>query len=629
MSRIISISQGSRRGLSGRKFALVIGVLLSIVYINFFGFKAYFEIELGTHSDRPTDFKVYWAMTDGEYVRSQSKRIRIGSGFHHIKVYLGNLSDIRKIRIDPLEYAGQVDIRRVAISQYGYQPVEIGPQQFSQLKPLNEIESLEVQAEQLAVVTNGVDGNLELRLQPVKLDQQVWIHWFNVVLIIAGCLIISATTASLQREHKYVIICLGIALILATVMASITSVYVHPDEHVHFEAIKYYGNHVLPPALDSPEISSSFSQYGKSRLSTYEIYYPLSGYFTRILEPLRTLPEINARVFGLLLFAAILIFASMRPKFRYFALPMIVSPQIWYLYSYSNSDGFALALSIFAGYQFAVSGSALNRFLDEAKPANYVFSLLGFGLLAGALLLSKQTFYFFLLFLVLYTAWRAFNGYYKNPKQVWMRLAAIGVIAVSMYGIRYGLDFAANGPDPGAKFQEYIELTAKEEFNPKTPLEDQHIYLNLKQRGTDLDALLKPLKWGSITFDTAFGAYGYTQYFAPDRYFEFVKILILLIGATIVFFTLTRGTPSSQLLILLAASSAGLLVLASLWMSWTVNFQAQGRYMAPIVPMFSIVYYHVQKYLNNTIFTTLVLFMFALSVYSFIFYGLGFLVNTR
>jgi hypothetical protein len=614
--------------LGGSTYALLLGILLGIVYINFFAYKAYFEIELGTHSDRATDFKVYWAKTDSDYVRHQSKRIRIGSGFHHIKVYLGDMGDIRKIRIDPLEYAGQADIRRVSISQNGYQTVEIGPQQFSQLQPLNEIESLEIQAGQLKVVTNGIDGNLELRLQPVKTDQPAWILWFNVVLIIGGCLVISATAASLQREHRYVVICLGVALVLATVMASITSVYVHPDERVHFEAIKYYGNHLLPPALDSPDISGSFSEYGKSRLSTYELYYPLSGYFTRILEPLRITPEINARIFGLLLFTTILIFASIRPKFRYFAVPMIVSPQIWYLYSYSNSDGFALALSIFAGYQFAVSGSALNRFLDETRPANYVLSLLGFGLLAGTLLLSKQTFYFFLLFLLLYTAWRTCNGYYKNSKQVWMRLAMIGVIAVSMYGIRYGLDYAANGPDPGAKFQEYIELTAKEEFNPKTPLEDQHIYLNLKQRGTDLDVLLKPLKWGTITFDTAFGAYGYTQYFAPDTYFEIVKILVFLLGATIVFYTLTKGTSSTQLLILLAASSACLLVLASLWMSWTVNFQAQGRYMAPIVPMFSIVYYHVREYLNNAVFITLVLCMFALSVYSFIFYGLGFLVNT-
>jgi len=358
------------------------------------------------------------------------------------------------------------------------------------------------------------------------------------------------------------------------------------------------------------------------------LYYPLAGYFTRILEPTRISAVLNARIFGLLFLSAMLALAIARHNFRYFALPLIVSPQIWYLYSYSNSDGFALALGIFAAYQFALSDSALNRFLDDPEPRHYAISLTGFGFLAGALLLSKQNFYFLLLFIFLYVIWRIYNGYYKNPKMLWLRLAMIGIIAISMYGVRYGLDIAANGPDPGAKFQEYIDLMAKDEFNPKSPLEDQHIYLNLRQRGNSLDVVVQNLKWWPVTFATAFGSYGYTQYFGSDTYFNIVKILIGLLGSIIVFYSLVRGSTAIQLLILIAGFSAGLLILASIWSSWAVNFQAQGRYLAPIVPMISIVYYHVEKYINTTIFTTLVLLMFAISVYSFVFFGLGSLVNT-
>ena len=79
--------------MNGRKYALVLGILLGIVYLNFFAFKGYFEIELGTHSDRPTDFKVYWAKSDDDYVKSQSKRVRIGSGdgyrWQHVLALLG------------------------------------------------------------------------------------------------------------------------------------------------------------------------------------------------------------------------------------------------------------------------------------------------------------------------------------------------------------------------------------------------------------------------------------------------------------------------------------------------------------------------------------------------------------
>ena len=198
---------------------------------------------------------------------------------------------------------------------------------------------------------------------------------------------------------------------------------------------------------------------------------------------------------------------------------------------------------------------------------------------------------------------------------------------MSMYGARYGLDIAANGPDPRTKIKEYIEINAKEEFRPSTPMADKHVHLYLKQRGDPLDTVMS-FGWATITFATSFGSYGYTQYFGTDTYFSIVRILLTLLLGSIIVFTLINGPPNSHSLIMLALFTAGLLMAASIWSSWTENFQPQGRYMAPIIPMISVVYYHVRNYMISTLITALALSLFVVSVYSFVFIGLGQIAKT-
>ncbi|MEJ2176838.1 MAG: hypothetical protein P8Y12_02540 [Gammaproteobacteria bacterium] len=614
--------------LRERRIALAMGVVLAVLYLLLFAFKSYFEIELQTFAGKGTFFKVYWADADQDYTESKSKRLRIRGGNYNIKLFLGNLGNIGKLRIDPIEYVGEAKIKSISLSQKGYDSIRLAGNQLNRVLPLNQIESVKLETDGLRITSSGKDGNLELQIFPNPSGGFQWIHLINALIIVLGCVALRRPVALLQQQHRYVMVGLTVALALAAVMASITTIHVHPDERVHLEAVNYYSKHALPPSLDSPEIVNSFSDYGKSRLSTYEIYYPLAGYFSRLLGPIKSPELLNARAFSVCLLLGLLLLSFARSKFRYFALPLIISPQIWYLFSYPNSDSFALAACLIAAYQIAVSDSLLNRFLSEHRPNNYVLSLLGFGGLAGVLLLTKLNFYFFLLFLFLYLLWRQTNGFYPRPGRMWIRVLMLGVIAASMYGTRIGLDYAANGPDPKAKFNEYLELTAKDEFKPSTPLEKKHVYLYLKQRGNELDVVLQFLNWGSITFATAFGSYGYTQYFGSDTYFAVMKALVLLLLGAIVFYALVKGPPELHGLILIAGLCASLLISASIWSSWTENFQAQGRYMAPLIPILAVVYYHARHFVNYKVVSSIALALFVMSVYSFVFIGLVHIAKT-
>ena len=611
-----------------RKFSLFIAVIVIFVYLQLLVYRSLFEVDIQTHAPLGTDFKVYWANTDQGFQESRSVRARMHAGNHRLKFFIGDLDNITKLRIDPIEYQGEVTLKRISISQAGYLPITLQGTDLNQLSASSGILSSEIKNEGLFIVTSNSDGNFQLNVSPQYIGGNFWFNLLTILTIFCICLSLAKVANKVVESNTYIVVCLSIAITLAIIMAAISNIHVHPDERVHMEAVKYYSKHLLPPPVDSAEIINSFSDYGKSRLSTYEIYYPLAGYFAHIIEPLKASELVNIRSFSIFLFAILLIAAAAKKKFRYFMLPCLITPQVWYLYSYPNSDGFALSLGLFAAYQLAVADSWLNCYLNEDKPQFFLLSIIGFGTLAGALLQSKLNFYFLLFFFGLYFIWKVVSGGYVNSIRLWVRLGFICIVAISLYGGRYALDVAANGPNPQNKVNEYIERYAKPEFKPSTPMEEKHFLLYLKSKGQNLDVVLSYLQWGSIAFSTSFGSYGYTQYFGSDQYYALIKIMLFLLFGAVVIYILIYGNRVDQTLLTLVALSAIFLIAATIWSSWTEDFQAQGRYFAPVLPMVSILFYHTRHLANQRVIALFVSALFFLSVYSFVVVGMGGIAKT-
>jgi uncharacterized membrane protein len=59
-------------------------------------------------------------------------------------------------------------------------------------------------------------------------------------------------------------------------------------------------------------------------------------------------------------------------------------------------------------------------------------------------------------------------------------------------------------------------------------------------------------------------------------------------------------------------------VSVSLYHSWTKDFQAQGRYLIPILPMLGVLCAQGRNAISQKIFTLFTTSMFLLSVYSYI-----------
>jgi len=117
--------------------------------------------------------------------------------------------------------------------------------------------------------------------------------------------------------------------------------------------------------------------------------------------------------------------------------------------------------------------------------------------------------------------------------------------------------------------------------------------------------------------------YGYFTISATEVYYSLVRLVgvgfILLVSVAV----LLRAPPSDRMIVVLFYVCATALTGVSLWHSWTSDFQTQGRYMFPLVPMLGLLVYHARRYVPAAVFRLFLVAMFALSVYSFVYIGLG------
>lgn len=350
------------------------------IYLYFFAFKAQIEFEIEISGAKQAIFKVYWSDGDRGFTEANSNQITISNQQRTYSMLIGNLGSSRRLRIDPIEFFGKAKISRIEITQIGYESIILSTNKdFQQLEKLQQLNTLVYENNTLVLSTTGKDSQLLLNVNPVKNTLFPLVHIFNLLLIVFIISALSATVRSTHDNLMYVPYLLSGALVLALIMASITTYNVHPDEKVHYKAVEYYSTNLFPPSIEDPAIEDTFSQFGKSRLSAYEIYYQVAGYFTRLLAPFQLPYLLSARLFNVFMLAVLLLLSIHKREFRCFTLPLLITPQAWYLFSYVDSDAFGLFVVIITAYQAAVKTSLLNRYLSHDAPPVLLADYFGSG----------------------------------------------------------------------------------------------------------------------------------------------------------------------------------------------------------------------------------------------------------
>ena len=262
-----------------------------------------------------------------------------------------------------------------------------------------------------------------------------------------------------------IIVLLLLALVLSFTMAVTSDYDSHPDEKVHFEAVKHYNSNWIPPAVGDPDTLGSYSVYGHSRLNELGFYYFLAGKFAAILTPFTGNLLLSARLFNILLFL-ILIISCIRAvnhkKLLYCVL--LLTPQVWYIFTYVNSDAFALFLTMMITGQLIFDDSLLMRYFNSTANIRTLYQCLPLVLMVLCLYFAKANFYIYFIFLAVWGVWFLYSR--KVRKQLIVKCLLMITIFLILVAARHGLDYSLYGPNKNSALEELREIVAVDEYKP-------------------------------------------------------------------------------------------------------------------------------------------------------------------
>ena len=426
-----------------------------------------------------------------------------------------------------------------------------------------------------------------------------------------------------EIESRTIFVGMFLALILIVAMSVQSRFDSHPDEIWHANAGQYYTGNWLPPKVCQRDTLESYSRYGMSYLNAPDVVYFFSGKFNAIIGHFGV-GEANSflpfRYFNIALFL-VLTMLSLRAKASLLFLPLLLTPQVWYIFSYFNGDALPLFLCFLIAYQVLAEGSRFNAFIRD--PRGHWEGGLLLGVFVGLLCVSKLNYVTFLVFLSLYFVFEMVF-YERNRNRSYLKCVLfVVVVAGAIFSFAQGVELIAHGFNKRAQVLECAEQTAKEGFRPSDHAAGKGFaWSYLRSKGVKYGDLFSKARWGELSFRSFAGLYGYMSIVGPSAYYRMMKVLYLLLLLLLLYSGFRNRDPSEMCLTGLVILMSGLTVLASSYHSWVSDFQAQGRYLFPVLPMYSFVLYKLIDVLPKSALAGLAFFLFAGSVYSFIWVGL-------
>lgn len=455
-----------------------------------------------------------------------------------------------------------------------------------------------------------------------------------LALTLGICLVWTRTTL-----RALVVTGMALATVLMLLMAaqSPTARSVHPDELSHFPAYQYYLKHWLPPAVDDAASLPSLSQWGYTYLDELDVVYAVAA---RVTTPLfGTDADLHAaRLFQVSLWIILLAMAWSRREWALVVSVVLLSPQLWYIFSYFNADAFPFFLSLLLACLVAGQDNRLHGFLNAgAKPGIAVWIA---ALAIGALLISKRNylplvpaFFLWLAARHLNQGWRAAAGIITGllligaatfigrvPAMAAWRLPMLlvgGVLAggtallelrrcwsdralrpvlrrylafiafcVAIASPRIAWDIHVNGlpPERAARILAKVEARAVPELKPsKISAAAGDPSVAMAAHGVPLSKILfTPYHWVLTSFLSTFGVYGYMSFYADVGVYAALGALSAVMFVLALFAAVRANPRTWPAMTVIVVGVSLLTITASVLFSWVDALQTQGRYLFPI-----------------------------------------------
>lgn len=585
----------------------------------------------------------------------------------------------RGLRFDPIN--GDATVRILSMRWDLPNGESAGELSLENLAPLANIKSMSRNGGGVAITpTPGTDDpQTQLAIaSPISLaaplrsfpDRLVIAFEISALAFLAGWLLLTRVNIRLLVVSGMVS---AAVLILAMMVASSGTMAYHPDEPSHEASYAYYVDHWLPPAVDDPATIPSTSVWGFSYLFELDVVYDIAAHATQQLRGWTDDPVFSARVFQLALWTILCALALFRRYWAWVLCALLVSPQIWYVFSYFNADAFPLFLSMIAAGLVADENNALHEHLSTGSPRRIVYwmAVVCIGLLliskrnylpvipafvlwlavvqlrlrarvviaglCGLLMLGIATFIadvpamahwhmpLSLAGIALVASAAAFAGRQcwidKDKRPRLLRLACFVTLCVVVALPRIAWDVHVNGwpAQKAERIHAVAEARAGQDFKPSVVAQG-HGYTTsgLAAKGVPLLAVaFEPYGWLRSSLASAFGVYGYMNVVAPT--WLYAGLVGLAIGLLLVVLNRLRQVEPEHWLALtsIVVGSCALVMASSLLFSWVDTLEAQGRYLFPALAIFALVLGKASPRLRGKAVIVLVAGAWLLSFYSF------------
>lgn len=355
------------------------------------------------------------------------------------------------------------------------------------------------------------------------------------------------------------------------------------DEPSHVAAALHYANlsRWLPPDFASPGVADTILNiYGHSYLFDGDLAYVVLGKAALLLGWTGLDAVTALRLANLALFTGVVVVAArLLGGMAWLLLALAFMPQVWYVAGYVNGDACALAVGLVA------SGLAARVLRAEGRAALIHWTLAVFAVL-GVLVLCKSN---YLVVAGLITVvvggrlcWkRALLGRLLLPL-----LAGVLLVPMAALGGRMLATQFCNGWQAGERMAVIKEAHAKVGWKPSQRGLPVLVAGHTAGPERPLAQFVLDRAWYLDSFRSLVGVYGSMVYFHPAIHYLWMwGGLVALLGLMVVGAGQGGGWRRAGLLALGLAAIAGLVVAQSLGFSWMIDYQAQGRYLFPGIPL--------------------------------------------
>lgn len=421
--------------------------------------------------------------------------------------------------------------------------------------------------------------------------------------------------------------CFLIVALLGLSMALKAGFNASPDERDHFMTAEYYKTHTETPVRNAElGVYTYNGLWAYSRVYLKSVDYLLAGRFSNLFD--NTFESYKSvRFFGVLMLAFFALLAIRFPKQNLILLPILMTPQVWYLFSYINDSSFPIFLSCLL---LIITEYFKDKIIKLKISKENIVHILIVGFLLGILALSKENYLVFVLFFIFYlfSLPVEFKGNFKSVIQNTLAslkihfktpLLIIGLALLVMGGRELTIERQKETP---------LSIETAQYYNQSKVNFENHIASGIsgKARFGSYQKMLIP--WMLTSVRSFISSYGYMKYWGSNLFYKVNYILFALMIAGFIVFIFKNYRLETTLWAIVCLIFILAIIFASSYLySYRYDYQAQGKYLFPILPIIGFLIYKVQLNSGERFIKSVVLplsaILFFLGIYSFICIGLA------